>query len=92
MGKKVKNFALAMLVAFTLFGLLFGVLSVLIYQKYKEYEAIEKQMQSISAKINNISVRKDENNNLILSIPKNKTNIDNDKDKFYITIKEANLR
>ena len=92
MGKKLKNFALAMLVAFTLFGLLFGVLSVLIYQKYKEYEAIEKQMQSISAKINNISVRKDENNNLILSIPKNNTNIDNDKDKFYITIKEANLR
>lgn len=92
MGKKVKNFALAMLVAFTLFGLLFGVLSVLIYQKYKEYQAIEKQMQSISAKINNISVRKDENNNLILSIPKNNTNIDNDKDKFYITIKEANLR
>ena len=90
MGKKVKNFALAMLVAFTLFGLLFGVLSVLIYQKYKEYQAIEKQMQSISAKINNISVRKDENNNLILSIPKNNTNIDNDKDKFYITIKEAN--
>lgn len=92
MGKKLKNFALAMLVGFTLFGLLFGVLSVLTYQKYKEYKTIEKQMQSISSKINNISLRKDENNNIILSIPRNKANIDNDKDKFYITIKEANLR
>lgn len=89
MGKKVKNFALAMLVGFTLFGLLFGVLSVLTYQKYKEYKRVKEQIQSISSKINNVSVRKDENNNLILSIPKNKTNIDNDKDKFYITIKEA---
>ena len=90
MGKKLKNFALAMLVGFTLFGLLFGVLSMLTYQKYEEYETVKKQMQSITAKINNVSVKKDESNNLILSIPKNKTNIDNDKDKFYITIKEAN--
>ncbi|NDJ28060.1 hypothetical protein DMB95_09285 [Campylobacter sp. MIT 12-8780] len=87
-SKKLKHFAFALLFCFGVFGILFGVLSALTYLKYQEYQEIENKMRSLSQRINGIAVKKDEANNLILSLPKSNASIDNDKDRLHITIKE----
>lgn len=88
-SKKLRNFALALLCGFGLFGILFGVISAMTYLKYSEYQEIEQKMHSLSTRINNIIVKKDEANNLILSLPKTNAVLDSDENKIHITIKEG---
>lgn len=88
-SKKLRNFALALLCGFGLFGILFGVISAMTYLKYQEYQEIEQKMHSLSTRINNIIVKKDEANNLILSLPKTNAVLNSDKNSIHITIKEA---
>lgn len=90
-SKKLKHFALVLLFGFGSFGILFGIISAITYLKYQEYQEIEAKMHSINERISNITIKKDENNNIILSLPKTNTILDtnSDKSKFHITIKEV---
>lgn len=90
-SKKLKHFALALLFGFSAFGISFGVISAITYLKYQEYKEIEAKMHSINERISNIVIKKDENNNIILSVPKANTILDanSDKSKFNLIMKEV---
>jgi|GEM_PF-6734501 len=87
--KKVKIFSVSLIGASVIFGILFGIISAITYLKYEEYYQIETKMTSLSQRIEGITLKKDENNHLILSFPKTNSNLTSDREKFYITIKEG---
>ena len=71
-----------------IFGMSFGIVSAMTYLKFNEYREIESKMESLAQRINGISVKKDENNDLILSFPKSTTILKNDENKFNLIVKE----
>lgn len=86
--KKIKVFSASLIGVSIIFGMSFGIVSAMTYLKFNEYREIENKMESLAQRINGISVKKDENNDLILSFPKSTTILKNDENKFNLIVKE----
>lgn len=86
--KKIKVFSALLIGTSIVFGIGFGIVSAMTYLKFSEYREIEVKMESLAQRINGISVKKDENNNLILSFPKETTILKTDENKFHLVVKE----
>lgn len=90
MTKKVKIFSAALIGVNLIFGICIGIFSAMAFLKYSEYRDIEAKMESLSQRISGVSVKKDENNHLILSFSKATTTLTVDENKIHLIIKEKN--
>ena len=66
-------------------GFLCGAFSFLTFSKYREYKDIKSKFNALSEKLNGVKILKNNNNEILLSVPKNAT-INSDNKEYIINL------
>ncbi len=81
----IKKSIFALMFAAVFIGFLCGAFSFLTFSKYREYKDIESKFNALSEKLNGVKILKNNNNEILLSVPKNAT-INSDNKEYIINL------